>query len=352
MTGGPAGYEFMQPVETARVMLEQQRNTVHPVLVGNECIAFNVYWVKSGDDDLYYNGDGTTPSLTLNCDLPSGKENESDSKSYTDNLRLISVVDVDDALCNNLFQLEELSSTAIMKAMYRIRAALNVKLVSFLDSSKQSNLDTEVTSIDNGNGAWAVNADGATIEMPVADAQDEDALAWLDSVVVNNNMKDDYFLMNGRFNWYNNNYNADFRALNDDERNIAPTLAAHNMFFDKRDLDSTLTGKNTFAIDPNAYVFWNRVYSEGEAPVIRHSDNGAIWEFYLNDPMLTVLRPDGSRGPLQYEVVYQRVCQGRDSNTRHNDIHRYEVKLLGGYALAPAGAESETGVLKFSAVGV
>ncbi|MFZ7152198.1 MAG: hypothetical protein ACO1HP_00370, partial [Bacteroidota bacterium] len=82
----------------------------------------------------------------------------------------------------------------------------------------------------------------------------------------------------------------------------------------------------------------------------RDSDIGALWEFYLEDPILQIRQPDGSMAPLRYEVVYQKVCQGRDANTRHNDLHRFEVKFLGGIAVAPPGIDGETGIVKFKAV--
>lgn len=350
---GPSKWEFTRQVETAKTMLARQINSVDPVLVGGRCIGFNVYWVKSGDDDLYYNGDGTTPTLTLNCDLPAAKEMESAAQTYTDNVRMISVVQVDDDKCNNLFDLERLSALELEKAMYRIRKAFNVRWVNFLNSSKQANLDTEVTSLDNGNGAWAVNADLATIEVPTADTADPDAFALLDSVVKNNNFPGSYFLMSGRFNWYNSAYNSQYKALNDDQRSDLASYNDHDIHFDIRDLDATLTGKNTFAVDPSAYVFWNRVYSEA-TPNKVESDNGPIWEFTIEDPELMTLQPTEGGGssmqPLKYEVAYQKVCDGRDTNTKHKHLHKYEVKLLGGLALAPAGVNSETGIMKFAAV--
>lgn len=350
---GPAQYEFFRQIETAKKMLERQVNSVDPVLVGGQCIGFNVYWVKSGDDDLFYNGDGTTPALSLECDLGAAKEMESAAQTFTDNVRMISVVQVDDDKCNNLFDLERLSALELQKAMFRIRKAFNVKWVNFLNSNKQQNLDTEVANLDNGNGAWAENADGATIELPTADTKDPDALAIVDAVVKNNNFAGSYFLMSGRFNWYNKAYNAQFRALNDNERNQQASFDAHDIHFDIRDMDATLTGKNTFAVDPASYVFWNRLYST-DTPVQKDSDNGPIWEFTIEDPELMTLQPTAGGGssmtPLKYEVVYQKVCDGRNTNTQHKFLHKYEVKLLGGLAAAPAGVGGETGILKFSAV--
>lgn len=349
---GPTEYELNYQVESIKTMLDKMQINPQPIMVGNECIGFDVHWIKSGDDTLNYNGTAQQGEgyLEQTCDLATGIEAESDSETYSDNVRIISVVDIDDNLCNNTIEFANLVNWNLRKAMHRIRKALNVRAVNFFNSNAQVCLDTEVANIDNGNGAWAVNADTITIELPTADAKDPDALALVDTVILNNNFAGEYFLLSGRFNWYQQVYNANFRNLNDNERNQLATYQAHNMYFDIRDLDSTLTGKNTFAVDPWAYTMWNRFYSSGTEPTQRDSDVGALWEFYLEDPILQIKQPDGTMAPLRYEVVYQRVCQGRNANTRHTDIHRFEVKFLGGLALAPAGADGETGILKFKAV--
>ena len=351
MTQGPASYELTQQVETARTMLEQQRLAADPVLLRDECIGWEVNWLNSGDDALYFNGTGAEEgedSLVLACDLPTGKQANDTAVTYTDNVRIISVADIDDNDCGTVIKFASASAFGIQKAMFRIRKALNVRFVNFLDANIQPILDADITDLNNGNGAWAVGIDLATIEFPFSDAKDPDALALVDSVILNNNFNSDYFLMSGRFNWYQQVYNAGFRNLNDDERNQLATYNAHNMFFDIRDLDKTLTGKNTFAVDPSSYLFWNRVFSPSTEPTQIDGDIGPIWQFQLPDPFLRVMTPGGMR-PLTYEVAYQKVCQGRDANTRHNYMHRYEVKLLGGLAAAPVGSAAETGIIKFSA---
>lgn len=349
---GPAKYELNHQVDAVKTMLDQMKILPQAVMVGSECIGFDVHWIKSGNETLNYNGVATQGEggLEQTCDLATGVEAESDSVTYTDNVRIIDIRDVDDNLCGNTIQFAQLANWQLQSAMSNIRRALNIRAVNFFNANAQVCLDTEVANIDNGNGAWAVNADTITIELPTADAKDPDALALVDSVILNNNFYGDYYLLSGRFNWYQQVYNAGFRNLNDNERNQLATYNAHNMFFDVRDLDATLTGRNTFAVDPWAYTIWNRIYSKSTEPMQRDSDIGALWEFFIEDPFLQILQPDGTMAPLRYEVVYQKVCQGRDANTRHNDLHRFEVKFLGGIAVAPAGIDGETGILKFKAV--
>jgi hypothetical protein len=74
-----------------------------------------------------------------------------------------------------------------------------------------------------------------------------------------------------------------------------------------------------------------------------------IWEFYVEDPMLMIME-NGVMRPVRYEVAYQKVCTGRDTNTRHTNKHNWEVKYLGGRATAPQGVAGDTGVVKFKAV--
>jgi hypothetical protein len=341
----PATSEFSTPVKTAEVMLSKNTARVNEVLVNGRCEGYKIMWLKSGVDSIDYSGDGS--ALSLNCDVADGQELESDDKTYDDNLRIVSTVRVDDDLCANDYAFTELSAQALQKAMNDIRKSLCVNLVNFTDANAQANLDGAVADVDLGNGAWAVNADTITIEVPKGDFRNPDTLAEIDAIVQNNNIYGNYFLLNGRTNFYNAKFNADYKGLNDQERSIPATFGDFEMYHDVRYLDQTLGGANTFAINPNAYVIWNRTYSQLEAVMVDTAKQ--IWEFYVEDPMLMIME-NGVMRPVRYEVAYQKVCTGRDTNTRHTNKHNWEVKYLGGRATAPQGVAGDTGVVKFKAV--
>lgn len=335
--------EFETPVETLNVILNRQRARMVEVKAGNQCIGMKAYWVKSGVDSV--TADGTSsPSFT--CAVGDVTELESDEKTYADRNPIVAKVGVDDNLCNNLYELAELSAQAIKKGINDIRQALLARVITFMDDNAQTNIDDQVAEIDLGNGAWQVN--GTAIEVPQVDLRNPDTLAEIDAVTQNNNLYN-YFLLNGRHNFYNAGFNAQFKALNDNERSMQAQFANWNIFWDIRHLDSILSEKATFAIQPTSYVFWNRSYSQPGARLISPKDN--IWEMQMTDPMLTFFNPvTGQVEPVVYEIVYEKVCDGRNTITRHRFTHKYEIKLLWGLETAPAGIQGETGFLKFTGV--
>lgn len=341
----PATSEYSTPVKTAEVMLSKNTARVNEVLINGRCEGYKIMWLKSGVDSIDYSGDGE--GLSLTCDVADGQELESDDKTYDDNLRIVSTIRVDDDLCANDYVFTELSAQALQKAMNDIRKSLCVNLVNFVDANAQANLDTAVANVDMGNGAWGVNIDGITVEVPKLDFKNPDTLAEIDAIVQNNNIYGNYFLLNGRSNFYNSKFNADYKGLNDDGRSIPATFGDFEMYHDLRYIDQTLNGAFTFAINPNAYVIWNRTYSQLEAVQVDTSKQ--IWEFFVEDPFLMIME-NGVMRPVRYEVAYQKVCTGRDTNTRHTNKHNWEVKFLGGRATAPAGVAGDTGFVKFKAI--
>lgn len=348
MNPTPATSEFTTPKVIADEMMGRQSARINPVLVNGKCIGYTIIWLKSGVDSVTYDGDGTTPALNLACDVADGSELESDSNTYTDNVRIISNVKIDTNLCNNDFSYEDLLAQQIVRAMNDIRKKLAPRFANFLDSNAQVNLDSSVTGINLGNGAWAVNADTITIEVPSADFRTPDSLAEVDAVVRNNEIFGNYFIMSGRSNYYNSLFNANYKAQNDNERNIAANFGDFDVINDTRWVDQTITGGSySFAVNPNAYAVWNRSYSQLQAVEVNEKDG--IWEFYVEDPFL-MIRENGVMRPVRYEVVRQKNCSGRDSNTRHVAEEQLEVKYLGGIAMAPSGTAGDTGIVKFSAV--
>jgi hypothetical protein len=347
----PVDAEFRHPVQSVKALLENQTARPSEILDrSGRCIAYNVYWLKSGVDSVIYDGDGTTPALSLDCDIDAGTQFESDTAQYTDNVRVISVMEVDDDKCANLSDFVRESALAVRKAMVDIRKKLNIRAINFVNANAQDNNDSEVASIDLGNGAWAVNADGKTIEVPIADLSSPDSLASI-STVLDNNELGEYFLLSGRFNWYNAMWNSMFDRLNDNERDRFAKFAEFSMYWDTRDLDATLTGRNSFAVNPHSYVLINRSFSEPEPRLVSSSKD--LYEYFIEDPELMVMDSSGVMRPVRYEVRYQKICDGVDANTRSTTIHRWEVKFLGTFAAAPVGilgSNDLTGIMKIAGV--
>lgn len=342
----PAQAEFRRPVETARALLTNQTARSTPVQVGPQVIGQRVYWIKSGDTTITHSG--TAAPGGLDCTLESGTQMETDEQIYTDNVFIFKNVALTDTDIRqkNIFSIDELVAQTLMHAMNRIRVAFNSRCISFLNSNKQPNLDSLLTSNDLGNGTWALNADLATIEVPADDTRNEDSLVALQNVLENNNFYGGYFLINGYRNWKLQFDTSGYKANNDNQRSIASTFGDYQLFWDTRALDQALGGYNSFAVDPNAYVFVNRTYSPSSVPVQVDENK---FQYYIEDPELMVMQ-NGVMQPLRYEVIYQRKCTARNADTSIAFDHQWEVKLLGQLNNAPAGVLGETGIMKIKAV--
>lgn len=347
---GPASYETDYPAETAKIMLMKQTARPAPVLVdGNRCIGFNTHWLKSGDETIDYSGDGTNTGL--NCDLATGWQAEADRSIYTLNYVAHDTFQIDDDDCDSLVGYQQKQAFHLAKTMGKLKNDLNTRCINFLDTQKQDNQDGEVTAVEGDvvtpSGAVVLNADGKTIEILQSDFNDPDTMATLDAIIQNNHMGANYYLVAGRYAFRNAHYNAQWKSLNDNQRNIFPQIDDHDITFDTQKLDSTLGGQNLFAVDPNSYIFWNLTYSPAQNMTQIEYDK---WAFYMDDPEMMVMNGNGQMVPLRYEIVMQRSCTGRTTNTQHYFTDKFEVKLLGGLYGSPTGANGETGVLKFKGV--
>lgn len=343
--GNQANAEFRRPVVTAQAITTNQTSEIREILQNDTCVGYEVYWQKGTTDAAAYSG--AISGDTLNCTI-AGTQLESDSKEYkVDNhIRTNVAVSTDD--CANEVKANMRRMKALEKAFNNNRVGFNTVAVNFLEAQMQVNQDAGVTAINNGNGAWAVNADTKTIEVPSADTKDEKALAYVDVVLANNDI-DNYFFVHGRTNWYELFYNAAYTRQNDNERSIAATFASRDHYFDKRYLDSTLTGSNTFAVNPASLVFLNKaLYTNRDAQLISEKDG--MWAWSMPDPVWNWRGPDGSLIPVLHTIIMTLSCTGRDAQGAPVFTENYEVTTKYELDYGPAGRNGETGIMKFAAV--
>lgn len=345
--GNQANAEFQRPVVSAAGLTREQTANVQELRdrISNQCIGFKVYWQKGSSDSPTYSG--AISGDSLNCTI-TGTQLESDSKTYDANKHVRYNVAVSTNDCGNDIDANMRRAKAIQKAINNVRVGFNTACINFLDANKQDNQDSEVTSIDRGNGAWAVNADGKTIEIPQADLLDEKSLAFVDAVAQNNDIFD-YFMVHGRYNWYELFHNAAYTRLNDDARNIFATFAARRHYFDIRYLDATLaTDKNSFVVNPDSLVFINKIiYPNFDAQILSEKDG--MWGFSIQDPVWRY-NLNGTLVPVTYTVVMTRACSNRDSNGMPYFLENYEVSLKYDLATGPTGVNGETGIVKITGV--
>lgn len=342
---GPRAYETVRKLPILKRFLERQTARPQLIMTADECIGVKVFWQKSGRTTVTYDGDGTTPELSLACDLPTGWQAEADSQTYTDNLRIIDHFQILETDCDNEIIFADRFAFHFKLTRANILQKLNAQVVNFMDTNKQDNTDADLTGIDMGNGAWQVNADNATIEIPEGDALTWETLSYVDDVM-NNNSVYDYDLYAGRWFFHNEYMNSQFLAENSDGKAaMAAYDASRIVTWDNRYFDSVLTGKNLIGVDPSSYLFWNRSDSSN---IPNNFDYDKV-RYSLADPEYMVMGANGLE-PLMWEFVEQRNCSGRDANTNHVMLRKFEMKILGILDTAPPNYGGETGIVKIQAI--
>jgi len=341
----PARYPWVNHQATAAAMLSEHTAQTSPILnAQGQCVGYRVYWLKKGDDTIAYNS--TPGSFSFDCTIPSGQGPVSEEKIYTNNFAIVSRIEVDDDLCGNVFRnpgstLAEQASAVIAErfqtGLKDIRDALNTKFVNFLDTNKTSvnNDSTLPTGVAFGSSTYTVTE--STLSM-----QEPDTLTDLDAIAINNDLTD-YFYVAGRKHFYNAKVDAAFRVQNDAERDHIRLLDGNGwrMYHDIKNLDSTLSGSNSFVVDPGSYVFWDFVNDERSMTPVEVDDD--TYEYFMQDPVLNF-----QGRPLRVNVRYQRTCNGGNTTQMTTtSTHRWELILHGGLYVAPPSEDTHTGIMKF-----
>jgi hypothetical protein len=343
----PSKYPMRDFIGSARAILENNDGTpsTKMIMADGECIGTQVHWLTKGATTETYTGTGSSPSLTLNCDLATGEGAIANAQTYENNIVKVYNVNVKDNECGNIWDFQTLSAHQLARAMFDARASLNGSCISFLDASKSAvNNDDDVT--DGNVDGVSFAASTFSVSETVLPWNTPDSLTVLDTIVANNAM-DTSFWVGGRNSFYNAIVNSEYRRLNDNERDLV-RFDNYNMWFDVKNLDNTLTGKNLFAVGVGSYLFWNtEVYESTQFEQIDYDK----WVALIPDPILRYKNAAGALVPVMYNVVYQKACSSRNSDSlKHQMLHKWEVRLQGGLVKAPASEDNHTGILKFQAV--
>lgn len=341
--GNQAVAEFRRPVVSAQALTTNQTADIREITDRSDrCIGYEVYWQKGTTDAATYSG--LISGDSLNCTI-SGTKLESDGKLYQIDSHVRYNVGLNTGDCDNEITANMRRMKALEKAFNNIRVGFNTVAINFLNANKQDNQFAGVADIDRGNGAWAENADGKTIELPSADTTDEKALAWIDIVCQNNDLSN-YFLLHGIGNWYELFYNAQYTRLNDNERSIFATFADRNHYYDTRYLNSTLSENMvSFAVNPSSLVFLNKPgYNNMAAELISPKDGMYGWS--MPDPVWQ-WNKGGVLTPVMYTIIMTKGCAGRDADGKPTFDENYEVSMKYDLATGPEGRNGETGIVKF-----
>lgn len=330
------GNEFMRPATSAKTVLENLTHRSVPVFRNGKCVGLQVLWLKDCNDDAVVSD--TAPVVA--CDIPAGAELASDKKTYEPDLFINDTRSASDDLCANYYEFVDTSAATLKRLITTIEQKLNVQTIAFLKANAQVNADT------GGAGTIA----GTQTGFPAA-SFGPDLLAEISAYAATNRISD-YRILSGR-NFYNSVFNAQYRRLNDDQRNQGAAYDNAGIAFDLLDLDTTAAIPSTFVFNPDCIGFFNKTWSSFTPELVDPKLNK--WAYKIASPNLRYRYSANENGrlvnrlqPVEYEVEYEKVCTGRDSLGKPVYMHTYLVRFIGSLFTAPGGCNDETGILHFT----
>jgi len=313
---------------TAAAMLRRQTAKTVERAVGGKVTGWQAWFIRPAAEDH------ANTSAPGDCNVPTGNGISTVKGDYSTTVLARTDATVTTNRSDNLIMTPDEMAAQIQHMMVKLRKRLNTGVViPALTAAAQNNMDTFI------NSTWDDTTVQPRILVPEADFG-FDNLNEFDIIAQNNNFSD-YFWLSGRL-FNDSKWMAMLNSGNETLRNQALAWASQDIYFDVRDLDATMTKKTAFAVEANSYAFWNSaIYSPIATEIYdRH------WVWSQPDPFL-VWNDNGTVKPVMYEFEMQEVCAARDTLEHHQSTIKLYARLSGGFEFAPAGPNSETGVLEF-----
>lgn len=334
---------------TAAVVLEKQTAEVNEILVKGRCKGFEVGFLESDSTAIPA---AVTSAPAVNCTLPTGDTLSSNFKEYDKNLFLQSTFSVPDADCDNTMKFVDRASTGLMHAMQKIALGLNNTVLARLVANAQ----TPAYAGDKGTIA------GNTITFPASEFATGDAgadlMGYWNEIAIKEYLSSDYYVINGT-NFQALNFNAQFRAANDDQRNQALAFGYGNkMYWDLHNLDTVVGSPSSFVVDPNmVFAGFTSSYDMEMTDIKTTNTFTRVFSMPLryvsmaqngvNQTIRTMQYSNG--GVLQdvmVDVEYQLTCDTNSLDAVRSSIHTWRLTLKGLFDTAVASTGAGTGILQ------
>lgn len=333
--------EFRHPVMTAKVYLENHGAVANEILEmgadsnGEDCEGVKLYFLRSENEGVDYSG--TVADETLDCEVPVGQELYTDGKVYKNNMVIRKGFRVLDSECRDDMDYAMKVAKGQQKAMLEIRKEINNRLITFLSTSAQPNLDDDIPA------EWDDTTAPPRIRIPKANFE-WDLLGEIETNAMINDIEN-FHILNGR-NFKQQVWQSDYSRLNVDTREAAAAFNDYNLHWDVKNIDRVLGRRATLLFDPNMFAFWVTNYGSTTPNMVK--DNH--WEYTVADPELRYMR-NGQLVPVMYQVELSMKCIGRTKGQgRLRWAHDWMVRVIGGYDKAPTGLKGQTGVIEYEAV--
>lgn len=315
---------FDQPIETARVILANQQVAWDPIMNNaRKCIGQKVVWLKQSDSTI---GDGATASCTI-----AGTEIESDSKTYAPNLILNREFKVLDDQCKDIFEVQDKIAYQMMWAKTLLLSAFNVKVIALLEANLMANVAPQ-------SGTYNATTKATYY---TSGYWNQDLIAELNLSAIMNKINNP-IILNGT-NLYNAYFNSQYNVRNDNQKDQVAKFNHFNMYWDPRNIDSTVGAKATYVIDTGVLGFFNQNEYNTLVPYWNEDDkNTFTWREDL--PGLSYM-DNGVMKNCAVDVRMQRRCAANGSNLAFG--YYFDVIFRGGLVTAPLNVSTDKGILKF-----
>lgn len=322
--------EFSHPVMTAKLLLERNTASWEPrIMNGNICQGVDIWFLQSGADTV--TSSGTAPGA-LTCTSPAGIEAQTNNVSYNNNIAIEATVTINDKKCDNELQFIDESRKQIQKAITDIHRRLNAEFaIPLLTNNVQPNQYAGAA-----NYSLLSQGTGNRLKLDPALWNFESLQAM--KLLANNNDIYEYFVLDSSNLWLDRAL-AEIRNQNRAGQTGQDELASFNQFdihWDTRDMETALTRRSTFIVNPNVIGFWNVTWSSPfNSPTMEDSSQN-LWTYTMPDPILR-WNDNGTLRPVMYEVEYSYECLNRSSVGQRQYAHKYFIRLYGGLVIAPPG---------------
>ena len=267
-----------------------------------------------------------------NCDVPISETTTSEKVTYNPTCLMHEAGGVDDGLCNNEYDAEELFTNELARLITNLDIRLNRYAYARLAANAQANVDPLVTDYGTINGTRVdINAANWTADL----------LTQLE-INAGYNGLDNYIIVDGR-NFVTQKALSEYRFANADDKDQSLQFRAWNgrMIMDNpRDAFAELARHSSFFVDMDMLAFVNRTHYTSSTPVLIDPSKN-IYTFTVTS----------GRTGIKYDVDYQKVCKtGRNSLSYREYKHALDVKFVGDIIFAPVQCDNGTGILEFTRI--
>jgi len=341
---------FFKYPKTAAILAEFQTSKMLPKMTMQEdgtfrCTSFDIVYNQADQNTIGSGSSSATGACVIVPDQTfSGLKSTKDIDRFFERK-----LTINKKACNSFLNFQSRLEHAIDVKMQEIALEWNARQIAVL----AANFQTATNQGDFGTGITA-----GVIDYTYADLIDENKF---EQRLVDWGMIGEYELLpqnmlvlNGQ-NFLNVKNQAEFNALNDNQRSQAAHFGSMNIGWDTLGFATASIRKTSFLIDPNAYcVITRNQYTT--APVNEmNATNDRTWSMpltYLDENMvrrnLTYKEGNATKN-LMVDMRLQLTCNAADAvdGIIPND-YVLEMRLAAGLVLMPA-KNSSTGIVKILA---